>query len=145
MNKILIGFFLLLGVLVASVNKEAEAYGPGGGWNYTIVDVSSAVVFSGGGDLYRLVLSTGNNTDWCQAIDTQTIQGPAYVQFTSTQLVTPALIFYSTTTLFVDQSKGNGWGIGDGEYVNIRNGLFIWKSAVGSGRANQVGVYWRKN
>ena len=33
MNKILIGFFLLLGVLVASVNKEAEAYGPGGGWN----------------------------------------------------------------------------------------------------------------
>lgn len=95
---------------------------------------SSAQIFKGAGVFYGVIQSTGNNVNYGVVFDTLTNLAPGGYAFnsfnTSTQTVTPSLVFWSTAS-FANSGANPGNGVNYMPYgVSIANGLFWWKSAV---------------
>ena len=109
----------------------------------TSVSASSASIFTGPGVLNGLDLSTGNGTDYAIAFDTTATTNVQIAALTTSDRLTPALMFSSNTVVNGTSLSGNSKDFGD-KGVYVKHGLYIYKSATASGENNRVVARWRK-
>lgn len=157
--------FLVIGLLVGMVGLS-RASSAGNGWKAYTISKSSAQVFIGAGFLGSMYLSSACNvTDFAVAFDTVTIDPTtgfptaasnstvlsysAAIGSTVTQ-VTPFLLYGSSLTTGGSApapiSGVTYWSPGQapGDFVEIMNGLFVYKNQAAFGGCDQVTVYYRR-
>lgn len=155
MNKIKLILALSLGVVILGVSSKSkvEAASYYDGWNFTLVDASSAVIFTGGGRVRAIYGSTDTAMmgNYCILIDTPGVvrTNPVFpTAYSTDRWKSPSLYFVSTNT-----ATGSGIPTSPATYllmdygtdgVLISSGAYLGKTAAGSGGARQVGVLWRK-
>ena len=153
MKKLIFSVVLLLGISSLAHAGRGEI---GGGWASITIDATSATIFTGRGQLKAVSLSSGADSsanDWIVAFDTQVIGGIQFTSFVSTDMVIAPMIFYTTSTFgpsngtVYGNQLNNSWIMpgGDDAYLDIKNGLFILKSAANSGLARKATIFYRKN
>jgi hypothetical protein len=144
MKKFIFAFALLLGLV--GLVKANEV------WNVSVATGQSLSIGSDGVKVKvrRLVVSSGttvsNGTDSVQLYRKEPSgangAGPGIFPtnlFIATAAITPPVVFQTTVT-----GINNLWSAGDCEtcFITSENGIYLRKSAVISGGANQAAVEW---
>ena len=138
MNKIKYVLLALALMLSASLVRAEVS----GGMFHSVFS-TNATVFDGAGTLYAVQLGTpGVSSDYVVLFDTSVQGAPVvgsvtYGGFTTTQTVTPQLIFQST----VASNGSTGFYDYKPYGIRITNGLYI----VFGGYNNRAAVYWRRD
>lgn len=145
--------FLLSLILGVGYAASVQAGGSrADAWTMTEVETASATVFTGGGRVLKIVLSSGpsatTNADWAQLIDSVTINSTVFTGFLSSQKKSPAIVFVSTAGLTVDPAAWMAVNRPTMDYgpdgVLIDDACFLFKTGAASGEARKAFVFWRK-
>lgn len=157
MKKILVAIALLVGTVGVS-----HASRSGGGWRPYTLSASSAQVFTGYGYLNAISQSSAcTQGDYMVAFDTvaiSTVTGLGIANsaqelvfsnaFSTTTTLTPPLVFGSTISQagLVATPANPYWtpGQASGDYLEVFNGLFVWKNTGASGNCDKAVIYWAK-
>ena len=154
MKKLLIAFSLLIGVV-----SFAKAGGRNGqGWISTVSTGNAITICTPPGTCYlkSIILSSGATTslgDYVMVFSTIPMTQNGSVSglfggalFASTQAITPAIVFKTTSTVSgIADNLNNNWGLGDSpdSFTQVP-AIFIRSSAESTGGAGQVNVIWSK-
>lgn len=142
--------YFLTSLILLGISAVAGAQSVPKGLFHTVMQ-SSGVVFSGGGTLVKVQVSSAPatqafNTAWVQYFDTVAFLpagGAGDAAYTSTQTVTPKIILTSSGTVTI-QPGGNGYVIDYGpEGIYVSNGLFLRFGPPVLGA--EIGTYWRRD
>lgn len=148
MNKKLLSLFLGFGLLcsqslfaIMGEDVQGLVYT---GMRHSVMR-SSGVVFSGGGTIWKVVLSTGiDNSEWMQIFDTSTqFENYGYAAISSTQMAIPPVIFRSTSTTNIGFAFNNE--INFAPYgVLITTGCYLYLAPGVITNTRPVAIYYTK-
>lgn len=144
MKSLIVGFALFVGMVGLSHASSA-----GGGWRPYTVYPASGQVISGNGFFNSMSISSGCAAgDWVAVFDTVAPQNTNYSALLSTAWaqITPAVLFATAPAVAGGYAVNNYWSAGqaDDDYIEVTNGLFVFKSAASQGNCDVVTVYYRK-
>jgi len=140
-KKIILAAVVLLGLGVSKVQAFSETLSSA--WTITEVSASSAQVFSDGGYVKALYLSSGpaGSNNYVVLVDTDAPDGvTGFNTFPSASKKSPALVF-STNSASTDR----WFTVFDYEDpIFLKEGAFVFKSATNSGEAIKAFLKWKK-
>mgnify|MGYP001616555585 CR=1 FL=1 len=139
MKKLIVSLSLMVGVFTSFAVAGPRDNASAGGLFHTTLG-ASGTVFTGAGTAYELMISTGDSSAWFVLLDSSVITGASYNSFTSTQAITPQIVFSSVSVTGVPSVNQQPIKLGGDYGYRANNGLYV--HMVGAG--NRVTVLWRK-